>query len=360
MKAAFERARNAMDFLEHHRLDPSPANYALALRYLAAPGAPLALRIAELVDGGLRLTAEQAGELNAQFLGITDPTHIPGVPAATAAAAVAATLPASHAAEVVSRQSAELGELTTGALTLTSELGRDVGAFVADREAWPVSADSFATRLSDAERELAEMRREIAALRGRITSGDDTRTPGDAFALDDGAAISAAMPTRGPAKSLDPNTDPLTDALNQRGARAILAQLAHYDRGFALVLVRLDDLAGLNERYGRAVGDNVLNACATTLRDAFEDQELIRWSGNEFVVVLMDIALSIVRDGVRDALDALATRRLRLRGSGEPIGVVTASAAIMIGRQEEGLAMIERARKKLEDSIERGVSRIEV
>ncbi|MFD1786502.1 diguanylate cyclase domain-containing protein [Sphingomonas floccifaciens] len=324
MKAVFDRARAALAFLESHQIAPTPAHYDLALRYLADPTGPLGRQIAAYTDGGLRLTGEQAALLIASFAD-------DGTPASIGARE-----------QAVSEQTAQLSSLTSGAHELTSALGRDVGAFAADQASWPDSATVFSDRLGQAERELADMRSEISALRSRI-------------------AAPATDAGRGGASDrlADPVIDTLTDALTRRGAEAVLAQLAHYDRGFALILVQLDGLVAINERYGQSVGNNVLSALVSTLRQHFPDQELIRWSGNEFVIVILDTAVTVVRTQLREALDALAKRRLRLRDSGEYIGTVTASAALLTARGESGEDVLARARARLADTAGLGGNRLE-
>lgn len=324
MKVAFENARAALAFLESHQIAPSPAHYALALQYQTEPDGPLARQIAALTDGGLRLTAEQVAILVARHGGDD----------------AAATLGARE--QAVSEHSAQLSSLTDGARDLTTALGRDVDAFAADRDRWADGASAFSDRLNQAGRDLATMRDDISSLRDRLTPPDRDANDGDE-ASD---------------RLADPVIDVMTDALTRRGAEAMLAQLADLDRGFALVLFQLDDLIAINDRYGQSVGNNVLTALVTTLRQAFPDQELIRWSGNEFLIVVLDTAIAVVREQVRDALDAMAARRLRLRDSGQYIGSVTASAAVIAGRGESGVTVLGRARSRLAATADQGGSRL--
>ncbi|WP_447410700.1 GGDEF domain-containing protein, partial [Clostridium perfringens] len=80
----------------------------------------------------------------------------------------------------------------------------------------------------------------------------------------------------------------LTSALNPVGARRIFEQVERHERRYVLLMFSIDGLVGINREFGASVGDNVLNAFANKLRKIFQDQEPIRWSGNEFVVVLPD------------------------------------------------------------------------
>jgi diguanylate cyclase len=68
----------------------------------------------------------------------------------------------------VTRQAEELGALTSDAQELTSALERDVGTIVARSDDSPQARGDFIARLSDAERDLAELRAEFAKLQSRI------------------------------------------------------------------------------------------------------------------------------------------------------------------------------------------------
>lgn len=306
MKAAFDRAREALNFLESHQLDPVPVYYALALAHVSDPTGELSRDIARRTDGGIRLTSEEAAELAERHL-----DHAIG-----------------QRERTMARQTATLGNLTSDAHDLTSALGRDVEEIAGRADDLPAATEDFVERLSQAERELAEMRGAIAQLKDQIASGD-RRTP-------------------------DGDRDTLTQALNQGGARQMLDAIAIQDRDYTLLLFLLDDLVALNERYGRGVGDNVVNALAATLRQVFPHNELIRWSGNEFVVVLPDIAPSAARALATEALAALESRRLRLRGSGEWIGVVTASAGLAIGGKDSLPDVMAEARTRATAASQQG------
>jgi diguanylate cyclase len=305
MRTAFDRARRALNFLELHQLDPSPAHFDFALAVICAPGSKLSEAVALYTDGGLRLTAAAVHMLVERYL--SPPRE--------------QTL--DRRERTVARQAQELGTLTTDAHHLTEALGRDMGAFVAEaggqagdgQASLPAAAADLVVRLSDAERELAALRSEVVQLRDNI--------------------VPLPVP-------VDTDRDDLTQALNRSGARGLMERADESGAGHVVLAFSVDALEAINDRYGRAVGDNILNAFAATLQQAFDDEELIRWSGNEFLFIVRDLPASAARLRTEQALASFAARRLRLRGSGEPIGTVTASAGIAIGHpggQEESLIL---------------------
>lgn len=313
MPNAFVAARDALAFLEVHRLEPMAANYAFALAVVGDPNSDLARAVASETDGGLRLTARSLETLSDRYL--------PARPDRTAERETAVT-----------RHADQLDALTSDAQALTQSLSNDVTAMSIDAQGWPEST-ALVTRLSDAERELADLRRDVARLQADLGSLGERRA--------------------------DPMRDTATQALTPEGARPMFAHLADQHRSYVMLIFSVADLAGINERFGHAVGDNVLSAFVANLRQAFHREEVIRWTGNEFVLVVTDVALAAARGLAEEVLASFETRRLKLRGSGEWIGVVTASAGIVVGQGGDQEAALSQARAALYRAAVRGLGQVE-
>lgn len=86
-------------------------------------------------------------------------------------------------------------------------------------------------------------------------------------------------------------TDPLTELPNRRAAEERLqlerARTPRDGHGFALALVDLDHFKTVNDRYGHAVGDEVLKAVARRFEAGLREGDWVaRWGGEEFLFVL--------------------------------------------------------------------------
>jgi diguanylate cyclase len=86
-------------------------------------------------------------------------------------------------------------------------------------------------------------------------------------------------------------TDPLTGLPNRRAAEERLqkerARIPRDGHGFALALVDLDHFKMVNDRYGHAVGDEVLKAVARRFESGLREGDWVaRWGGEEFLFVL--------------------------------------------------------------------------
>ena len=86
-------------------------------------------------------------------------------------------------------------------------------------------------------------------------------------------------------------TDPKTGLLNatawQREADAEVARARHTDAPLALLLVDVDHFKRVNDSHGHLVGDEVLRALATELRQQVRESDAVgRFGGEEFTVLL--------------------------------------------------------------------------
>ena len=109
--------------------------------------------------------------------------------------------------------------------------------------------------------------------------------------------------------------DPLTGLANRRALGPLLEVAGR--RGATLLFFDLDGFKAINDRHGHDVGDACLRRFAEALRARFPDADgLLRYAGDEFVVVAVDIApddlgrrVDALRhdvDAARDAVPALS------------------------------------------------------
>lgn len=93
------------------------------------------------------------------------------------------------------------------------------------------------------------------------------------------------------------HTDPLTGLLNRRGFEIklpyALERARRGRRAITLAMLDLDRFKQVNDRYGHAAGDKLLQAVAELLeRNLREDDLAVRWGGEEFLVLLTDSDLN--------------------------------------------------------------------
>lgn len=88
-------------------------------------------------------------------------------------------------------------------------------------------------------------------------------------------------------------TDPLTGLLNRRGLDLRVPELLEKARAegrpVCVVMLDLDHFKRVNDFYGHTVGDQTLKALAKILSSHMRPNDLVvRWGGEEFVIVLYD------------------------------------------------------------------------
>ena len=159
-------------------------------------------------------------------------------------------------------------------------------------------------------------------------------------------------------------SDPLTGLYNRRYAVPHLGRLseraAKYGRDYALLLADLDHFKSVNDTYGHAAGDAVLQCFSRRLTDNLRVADLVaRFGGEEFLIAIPDTT--------REQAKATAERLTQIMEQ-QPIALpdgrhitVTLSIGVAIGRASEGedpMALVERADQALYAAKEGGRNRV--
>ena len=155
--------------------------------------------------------------------------------------------------------------------------------------------------------------------------------------------------------------DPLTQVLNRRGFGDAYARerdnLRRRRLPLTLLSIDLDYFKSINDRYGHAVGDQVLAHVATVIKGALRESDCVaRFGGEEFVVLMPDMP-------VHNALGVAERIRALLRESSHA-GLPSCTVSIGVACQAsvvEGLEeLLSRADAALYLAKERGRDRIEL
>lgn len=118
--------------------------------------------------------------------------------------------------------------------------------------------------------------------------------------------------------------DPLTKLANVASFYAELGMLERHDESFAVMLVDLDDLKAINDRYGHQTGSAAIQIVASALRRAVRGSDHVaRYGGDEFVVILRNAD----RAGAR-----IVTNRLRAELAAARLpGVADVGVSVSVG-----------------------------
>ena len=126
-------------------------------------------------------------------------------------------------------------------------------------------------------------------------------------------------------------SDPLSGLLNRRGLASATSETLLENE--AVILFDLDYFKRINDRYGHALGDQVIRSFADTLREQGRSTDAkARLGGEEFALVMADVSLQEARSIAERILAAFAAIEM-ISPAGERVRC-TASAGIAFGETQ--------------------------
>jgi diguanylate cyclase len=312
------------------RLPPNPEVYDLLWRYVRNESPDLSLAVDQaLALGELDLTA-------------------------------VTTLRRTHCGEVGATEVAALVEAAHGqaeALTQRIEAGRtdlaDYGRAIADGGAaleTPLDAASLAVLLEQLGAATATMQVANARLESELAAA---ATEARALSEKLGTAERAAI------------TDQLTGVLNRRGTIELLERAQAETRGqgmkLAVAVIDIDHFKRFNDRFGHALGDEVLRFVARHVADRIAPKggTIGRIGGEEFVAILPDRDIMAATAIIDRARAELASQIIRNAVDGSSMGRVSFSGGVAGDRAEDDCdSLIARADKALYSAKRMGRDRV--
>ena len=131
--------------------------------------------------------------------------------------------------------------------------------------------------------------------------------------------------------------DPLTGAYNRREGFKLVKQLLQRayieDKNLCLVVLDIDHFKKFNDTYGHDAGDTVLKEVVKAIRNSIRnDDVVIRWGGEEFLVVLNGVPTEKVKDVAERIRKNIESKKVQLP-NGEEVRV-TASIGVACTQAE--------------------------
>ena len=142
-------------------------------------------------------------------------------------------------------------------------------------------------------------------------------------------------------------TDPLTNVANRRVFERLCRDwMEPHHPPFVLIIIDVDEFKAINDRYGHAVGDQVLVAVAATLAQSVRPGDLVaRLGGDEFAVLAAPLTLERALTRFADIVGAIAAACRPFVGNGPTPSVSIGIAEYSAGDTAESLK--ERADQAL-------------
>jgi len=161
-------------------------------------------------------------------------------------------------------------------------------------------------------------------------------------------------------------TDGLTGIANRKKfdqeVEMMVANARENDETLSLMICDIDHFKSFNDTYGHQIGDQVLRLVARVFHDGVKGRDLpCRYGGEEFVIILPETALENAQK-VADVLrNAVKSKEIRNRATGETLTSVTVSMGVaQLSGEETIKEWIERADKALYRAKRMGRDRVEI
>ncbi len=143
-------------------------------------------------------------------------------------------------------------------------------------------------------------------------------------------------------------TDPLTGLANRRKFEAVLTErISAFEKSvascsFSLCCIDLDGFKPINDRYGHDVGDEVLQAVSSRLRNILRHSDVVgRQGGDEFMLIVDAVSDSA---GLKDMAQRLIELIARpIYSSAGPLHVTASLGFAMFPRDGSDIEMLKRA-----------------
>ncbi len=281
------------DFLHRHRLDPTPANYALVHLAVTRSNEAAAAAVKRATSDGIRLSQADADRIMAE-VGAT-----PG-----------------GSAVVASPPEIEAMRLQMDSFTAVVDQTR------ADAQSYGRDLRASAASLNEvgAQSTIADL--------VRITSAMLERTQLAERALSDAVVEARSLRQKLADAHEQARSDLLTNLLNRRAFEAEFDERSRSADQLVVALCDIDYFKLINDNHGHAVGDRVLKVVAQTLRDNCGQHTVARYGGEEFVILFAEAEVEEAQQIVENARLAVASRQFRVRETDKPLGSVSFSAGI--------------------------------
>ena len=158
-------------------------------------------------------------------------------------------------------------------------------------------------------------------------------------------------------------TDPLTGTFNRRtflqlGAKEI-ARTRRAKGALSLLMLDLDHFKKVNDQYGHQAGDEALKSVVDSLQGCLRREDLlVRYGGEEFCVLLPDVALdhaTLLAERARAAVERCA---FTFRGKAIPLTISVGVALLARDSAEDIERLVSRADEALYSAKASGRNRV--
>jgi diguanylate cyclase (GGDEF)-like protein len=144
---------------------------------------------------------------------------------------------------------------------------------------------------------------------------------------------------------IESHTDPLTGLFNRRYADIFFEKLktGQAEQKWCVAILDIDDFKLINDTYGHHVGDGVLVLISNIVKTSLRKTDLVfRWGGEEFLILLKDVDISVAFHILNKIRGNLASENLETHGKILKLTVTIGSCPLDIHNVEQSIEICDR------------------
>ncbi len=333
-----ERARDlceqALRFIETHKVQPTPENYAIWFHYVWGNNPELKKEVDLIIRNGMPFSDHTNAYLHNKYV-------------------------------VADKNEKTIAKATTGAAHVLGEVLRVVNEFGQETSSYNQDIDSYIQEVSMDIKDQGVQ----ALVKDLISATANIRQRGESLSSRLEASKSEIQELR---KNLEEVThesqrDFLTGVLNRKALNNMLdifiEEAKNSKEGLCLLMIDIDHFKQFNDRFGHLLGDEVLKIVARALTYCVRGKDIVaRYGGEEFCVLLPGTPMIGAEKVAETIRTTIAKRDLKRKDTGESYGSITVSIGIASFRVGEDTdeSLMKRADQALYTSKKEGRNRITV
>lgn len=314
--SASEWSARAIKLMAEHGVAPVPENYALWYSYATGQTPELNQALEERLARGVPIDPAAVAELQERYLSDARLTTV--------------TL---NTGEKLNSELNQIIEIIESSTNNSSAFGNSVREASAS-----LSHKSSPSDVRDAVKSILEASRDMEARSQELEERLKATK----------SEVSELQQTLEAARS-EARTDGLTGVANRKAFDETLSrEIKHAresGRSLCLLIGDIDHFKKFNDTFGHRTGDQVLRLVANSLKASTRQSDTVaRYGGEEFAVVLPSTSTEEAEQIANKIREAVQSRELVKRSTGESLGRVTMSLGVGTFRlSDEPASLIERA-----------------
>ncbi len=326
-----ETAEAAFSLIKSKGFAPTPKCYALWYAYYSKADPELERVLGRVVDGKEELTEHRILDLYGQFFETDMEAEAIRQTGALIQASVAKVIERLNDANVHAANYGQNLETYTGRLARgieSTELNQIIGSVLSETRKMRERSEQIAGDIKESSIEIVELRRSLESVRREA------------------------------------HTDALTGIANRRSfddrLKAALRETKETGETLSLLMIDIDYFKKFNDSFGHQLGDKVLQLVARILKTSIKGRDTVaRYGGEEFAVILPATRLSGAATLADQIREAVASRHIIQKRTGEDFGTITLSVgAANLRSADSGESLIKRADEALYAAKRNGRNRV--